>query len=50
MEMHLSMLQSKEEFTTLYHLAHPSHRVRIKKSDFCDPTVKYVLLLLRGYI
>jgi len=30
---------SSSEFTTLSHPAFPNHRVRIKKSDFCDGTV-----------
>lgn len=28
------------EYTALTHPQFPNHRVRIKKSNFCDPTVK----------
>lgn len=38
--MHLSSLQATESFTTLSHPRFPDHQVRVKKSDFCDPTVK----------
>jgi hypothetical protein len=31
---------SHDEFTTLRHPHFSKHSVRIKKSDFCDPTVK----------
>jgi hypothetical protein len=37
---HLSSVSASSEFTTLGHAAFPRHSVRIKKSDFCDPTVK----------
>lgn len=37
----LSLLSSSE-FTTLGHPAFPKYEVRIKKSDFCDGTVKCV--------
>ena len=33
---------STAEFTTLAHPAFPRYNVRIKKSDFCDGTVRYV--------
>lgn len=36
----LGSLQSTDSFTALMHPAFPGHQVRIKKSDFCDPTVK----------
>lgn len=35
-------LLSSNEFTTLKHYVFPKHSVRIKKSDFCDGTVKWV--------
>ena len=35
-------LISTSGFTTLGHPAFPNYQVRIKKSDFCDGTVKYV--------
>ena len=38
----LSSIQSTEQFTTLSHPDLPGHRVRIKKTEFCDLTVKYV--------
>jgi hypothetical protein len=31
---------ASNEFTALSHPRFPNHRVRIKKSNFCDPTVK----------
>jgi hypothetical protein len=40
--MHLSSLAAGESFTTLSHPRFPAHQVRVKKTDFCDPTVKYV--------
>ena len=30
------------DYMALYHPHFPSHRMRIKKAHFCDPTVKYV--------
>jgi hypothetical protein len=30
----------EENFVTLGHGHFPSHQVRVKKSNFCDPTVK----------
>ena len=41
----LSLL-STNEFTTLTHYIFPKHSVRIKKSDFCDGTVKWVFLIV----
>ncbi|KAI9001448.1 peptidase S10 serine carboxypeptidase [Trametes punicea] len=35
----LSSVASRDEFTPLAHPRFPGHRVRVKKSDFCDPTV-----------
>ena len=29
-----------QEFTVLSHPRFPTHQVRIKRSDFCDPTVR----------
>ncbi len=40
-DLHLSSLQS-ENFIALSHPKYPAHSLRIKKSNFCDPTVKYV--------
>lgn len=40
--MHLSELRSTDEFTTLDHPKFPYHQVRVKKTKFCDPTVKFV--------
>ncbi|KAL5536839.1 hypothetical protein ACEPAF_662 [Sanghuangporus sanghuang] len=37
--MHLSSMRSTDVFTTLVHPDFPGHQVRIKKTDFCDPTV-----------
>ena len=42
--MHLSELGSTDEFTALVHPKFPYHQVRIKKTEFCDPTVKFVSL------
>ena len=38
---------STTEFTTLAHPAFPKYNVRIKKSDFCDGTVRYVAHISR---
>ena len=38
--MHLDAL-SEAEFTTLTHAAFPEHSVRVKRSKFCDESVKY---------
>lgn len=38
--MHLSSISSTEKYTVLKHPKHPGHSVRVKKTDFCDPTVK----------
>jgi hypothetical protein len=35
----LASLRSIDSFTTLSHARFPHHAVRIKRSDFCDPTV-----------
>jgi hypothetical protein len=35
----LEALES-QSFVTLEHHHHPGHRVRVKKTDFCDSTVK----------
>ena len=35
-------IQSVNSYSVLQNDLYPNHRVRIKKSDFCDPTVKYV--------
>ena len=40
--MHLSELGTTDEFTALVHPRFPYHQVRIKKTKFCDPTVKLV--------
>jgi len=37
--LHLFSIGS-EGFTALSHPKFPNHRVRVKKSNFCDPTVK----------
>lgn len=39
--MHLSALSSNGGFVALSHQRFPAHRVRVKKTKFCDPTVKY---------
>jgi len=40
--MLLSELGSTDDFTALVHPKFPYHQVRIKKTKFCDPTVKSV--------
>jgi len=45
--MHLSELGSTDDFTTLVHPKFPGHQVRVKKTKFCDPTVKFVSHLLK---
>jgi hypothetical protein len=37
--MHLSSIASNE-FTALSHPRFPNHQVRVKKSNFCDSTVR----------
>ena len=37
--LHLSSIGSGG-FTALFHPSFPNYRVRVKKSNFCDPTVK----------
>ena len=39
-KLNLTNIQSTESYTTLVHPRFPSYGVRIKKTDFCDPTVK----------
>lgn len=41
--IHLSSMVSTEDYTVLKHPRHRGHSVRIKKTEFCDSTVKYVL-------
>ena len=41
---HLSSI-GDSEFTALTHPRFPNQRVRIKKSNFCDPTVKLILFI-----
>ena len=36
----LASVASRDEFVALAHPRFPAHQVRVKKSDFCDPTVK----------
>lgn len=38
--LHLSALAVGDDFTTLNHPGFPAHQVRVKKTEFCDPTVK----------
>jgi hypothetical protein len=44
----LASLHNVDGFTTLAHDRHPGHRVRVKKTDFCDPTVKCAPVLSCG--
>ncbi|TFK43077.1 Alpha/Beta hydrolase protein [Crucibulum laeve] len=37
--LHLSSISSTDAFTALSHPRFPNHQVRVKKSEFCDPTV-----------
>lgn len=36
----LASVTSQDAFVALTHPKFPAHQVRIKKSEFCDPTVK----------
>ena len=36
----LSNLVPGDDFITLNHPSFPAHQVRVKKTEFCDPTVK----------
>lgn len=38
--LRLSSITSTDKYTALSHPRFPNHRVRIKSSDFCDPTVQ----------
>lgn len=38
--LHLSSLSSQNGFISLSNPRFPAHQVRIKKTNFCDPTVK----------
>lgn len=40
--LHLSSITGDDTFTALRHPRFPAHQVRVKKSNFCDPTVKLV--------
>lgn len=46
---HLSSL-GDSEYTALAHPRFPNHRVRIKKSNFCDPTVKLAFVYCHPYL
>ena len=46
---HLSSI-GDSEYTALTHPRFPNHRVRIKKSNFCDPTVKLVFVYCQPYL
>ena len=39
-EVDLASITDVESYATLMHPRFPSHQVRVKKTDFCDPTVK----------
>jgi hypothetical protein len=39
--LHLSSVQ--EDYVPLHHPSFPRHSVRIRKTNFCDPTVKQVV-------
>ncbi|EIN10271.1 peptidase S10 serine carboxypeptidase [Punctularia strigosozonata HHB-11173 SS5] len=38
-EIHLSSITNTHGYVALTHAKYPSHQVRVKKTDFCDPTV-----------
>lgn len=40
--LHLSSITYDQEYVALTHSRFPYHRVRVKKTNFCDPTVKWV--------
>ena len=46
---HLSSV-GDSEYTALTHPRFPNHRVRIKKSYFCDPTVKLAFVYCHPYL
>ena len=46
---HLSSI-GDSEYTALAHPQFPNHRVRIKKSNFCDPTVKLAFVNCHPYL
>lgn len=47
---HLSEVHSTDHFVALSHPDFPSHGVRIKKTEFCDSTVKCVILGCEGLV
>ena len=40
--LQLSSITEEHAYTALTHPAFPAHQVRVKRTKFCDPTVKYV--------
>jgi carboxypeptidase C (cathepsin A) len=48
--LHLSNIESSTEYTILSHANLPGHRVRVKKSRFCDPTVKCTSKVMPPYL
>ena len=42
----LSAIAQQDAYVALTHRRFPAHQVRVKKTAFCDPTVKYVLYQL----
>ena len=38
----LASVTSHDEYLALAHPRFPAHQVRVKKTEFCDPTVKLV--------
>ena len=42
-DISLASITDVDSFVALTHPSFPAHQVRVKKTEFCDPTVKYVL-------
>jgi hypothetical protein len=41
-KLHLSSIHSNDAFTTLRNPEDPSRKIRVKKTNWCDPSVKYL--------
>ena len=40
-KLDLASIGNTDAFTVLTHPNFPAHQLRVKKTNFCDPTVKY---------
>jgi hypothetical protein len=47
-DLHLSSITNAHSYVALTHVKYPNHRVRVKKTNFCDPTVKCAVPCVRS--